>query len=482
MNRTIILAVARRFFRLKFVSVGMLVLLSAYVLALGGVTYERWQSYTHEQEHRTEHQARDRESWESNPDKHPHRMAHFGAFVFRVQHPLSIFDAGLESYMGNVIFLEAHKQNTANFSEASLATGLVRFGDLHVAMLLYLILPLFIFFVGFDSITRERELRTIKLMYIQGAEIRDIICGKALGLFAGASLFFLPAFGALWSMYVLDVSALGQETLLRILLLCIVYVVFFLILCLLTVLVSAWSRTSTQSLLSLLGFWLLFFVVIPKVSQTAGSVLYPNPSKIAFKQAIEHDVLQIGDSHNPNDPYFRGVRDSLLQAYGVDSVNQLPFNFGGYVMGLGERLTSGIHAEHQRRLTDVYRQQNGFTHLLSLINPYLAIKELSMSLSGTDFETYDDFLLQAEAYRFDLTTHMAKLQEMYVDPKWQGGSEGKRNAIDREEFRRFREFGYQYPSVANILRLHYLPLLSLGFMLLGLLAVMARSSQIFKVS
>lgn len=105
-----------------------------------------------------------------------------------------------------------------------------------------------------------------------------------------------------------------------------------------------------------------------------------------------------------------------------------------------------------------------------------------MSLSGTDFETYDDFLLQAEAYRFDLTTHMAKLQEMYVDPKWQGGSEGKRNAIDREEFRRFREFGYQYPSVANILRLHYLPLLSLGFMLLGLLAVMARSSQIFKVS
>jgi len=63
-----------------------------------------------------------RERWEANPDKHPHRMAHYGYVAFREQHPLSFFDRGLDSYVGNAVFLEAHRQNTVNFSTASLST------------------------------------------------------------------------------------------------------------------------------------------------------------------------------------------------------------------------------------------------------------------------------------------------------------------------------------------------------------------------
>ena len=33
-----------------------------------------------------------RKSWENNPDKHPHRMAHYGYVVFREKYPLSFFD------------------------------------------------------------------------------------------------------------------------------------------------------------------------------------------------------------------------------------------------------------------------------------------------------------------------------------------------------------------------------------------------------
>ncbi len=482
MNRSIIKIIALRYLRYKFFTGGMLLLLSLYLVALVAISYDRWHLYQHQEESRTEHQEEDRRSWESNPDKHPHRMAHFGAFAFRLPHPLSIFDAGLETYMGNVVFLEAHKQNTANFSEASLSTGLVRFGDLHVAMLLGLILPLLIFFIGFDAISRERERRTLKLMYVQGVEMSTIIWGKTLGLFMGASLFFLPALVVLWSVLWLDTPSLGQETLLRIVLLSVVYLVFFLVLCLGTVLISAWSRSSTQSLLTLLGCWLLLFVVVPKSVQSLGSALYPNPTKIAFKAAIEHDVLKIGDSHNPDDPYFKAVKDSLLRVYGVDSVTQLPFNYGGFIMGLGERLTAGIHAEHQHRLTEVYRRQNAIAQYLSLLDPYLAVKHLSMSLSGTDFETYDDFLLQSEAYRYKMATYMAKLQETYVNPNWQGGSEGKRNAVNRAEFRKFPPFEYRYPSVATILEKQWHSMLALGLMLLGLVWIARCSSYLFKVS
>ncbi|MDX5477818.1 MAG: hypothetical protein LPJ98_05130, partial [Cyclobacteriaceae bacterium] len=35
-----------------------------------------------------------RENWENSPDKHPHRMAHYGYLVFREKFPLSYFDFG----------------------------------------------------------------------------------------------------------------------------------------------------------------------------------------------------------------------------------------------------------------------------------------------------------------------------------------------------------------------------------------------------
>lgn len=481
MRITIISTIARRFFGHKLRSWGMLVLLGIYITTLIGLGASRWHSYQHQAESRHEHQERDRQSWEDNPDKHPHRMAHFGAFAFRLPHPLSIFDSGLESYTGNVVFLEAHKQNTANFSEASLSTGLIRFGDLHPAMLLLLILPLLIFFIGFDAVSRERERRILRLMYMQGVELRELVYGKTLGLMMLVGLFALPTLALLWATLALEVPDLGQATLLRIALLTALYLIFLLILCLGTVLVSAWSRSSTQALLTLLGCWLLLFVVLPKASQSLGYALWPNKTKIAQMAAIEHDVLQIGDSHNPNDPYFRGVRDSLLRVYGVDSVQQLPFNFAGYVMGLGERLTAGIHSKHQAELSACYKQQNKLSQWLSLIDPYLAIRDLSMSLSGTDYATYDDFLLQAEDYRYRLASHMAKLQEQHVDPRWTGGSEGKRNAVSREEFHRFPPFVYRYPSVAQSLSGQTLPLVSLVLMLLLLVGISYRTSPLIPV-
>lgn len=482
MNFIVIQTTARRFFKQKFLSVGMLSLLAIYLLAVGSTSYERWHAYEHQAQTRQEHQEKDRESWESNPDKHPHRMAHFGAFAFRLQHPLSIFDAGLESYMGNVIFLEAHKQNTANFSEASLSTGLIRFGDLHTAMLLYLILPLLIFFFGYDAITSERERKTLRLMHVQGAELRDIIIGKSLGLFMGASLFFIPALLSMWAITLLDNPLLGQETILRVLLLTAVYIIFFSILSLGTVLVSAWSRSSTQSLLSMLGCWLLLFVVIPKVSQSLGTSIYPSPSKLAFKREVEHDVLQIGDSHNPNDPYFKGIKDSVLQAYGVKGVEELPFNFSGYIMGIGEQLTSDIYAKHQRQLTNRYREQNTIIRGLAFLSPYLSIRELSMGLSGTDFETYDDYLLQAEDYRYKMAMHMAKLQKEQLKPSAIHSSEGKKNAIDRSEFHRFPEFQYHYQPALRSLRQQATPLVALLIMLGLCLGITYKANELFPIN
>ncbi|OZI07902.1 hypothetical protein BWI93_12230 [Siphonobacter sp. BAB-5385] len=44
------------------------------------------------------------DQWMSQPDRHPHRVAHYGYLVFREKSPLSFFDFGLDSYVATPYF------------------------------------------------------------------------------------------------------------------------------------------------------------------------------------------------------------------------------------------------------------------------------------------------------------------------------------------------------------------------------------------
>jgi ABC-2 type transport system permease protein len=129
---------------------------------------------------------------------------------------------------------------------------------------------------------------------------------------------------------------------------------FLLIMCLLTIFISAKSQSSKSALTQLIGCWLVFTLVLPKISQVVGQNLYHSPSKIEFDTAIEAELIKLGDSHNPNDPHFSALKDSLLKAYGVDSTHKLPFNYGGVVMQEGERLSAEVFNRHQKQLVQSY--------------------------------------------------------------------------------------------------------------------------------
>ncbi|WP_420572888.1 DUF3526 domain-containing protein [Kordia sp.] len=480
MKNNAVILIGTQFFKKTFYTKGLFVLLSLFLMVLAYVTISGWNSYeTHD--HAVEnHQEISRKSWEDNPDKHPHRMAHFGTFAFRDQHPLSIFDSGIESYTGNSIFLEAHRQNTANFSEASLSTGLVRFGDLNIAMLLQLILPLIIFFIGYSSITAEKENGTLKIMYIQGTSLKKVMLGKALGLFLVSTLFFVPCLLALWSISLQEEHVINSAIIARSALISMSYVLFFMILCCITVIVSGKSANSNKALLTLLGGWLLFFIIIPKTAQVIGNSMYPNPSKIAFKAAIEEEVVKQGDSHDPDDPYFNSVRDSVLKANNVDDIKDLPFNYSGFLMSKGEKQTAIIYTSHHKKLIETYKKQNSITDNLVLINPYLAIKNLSMSLSGTDFYTYSNFLLQTETYRYKQSQYLNELQMKFISNKAKS-SEGKVNVIDKSYWKAAPEFSYAFVSITETLRNQIIAVVALFIWLLLVIISITKFSNRFKI-
>lgn len=458
MRRYVLKLLAWQFWQDAFRSKVMFIASILMLFLLIFSAYSGWENYHDQNFVRDEIQHEVQESWENNPDKHPHRMAHYGSFAFRLKHILSVFDLGMENFVGNAVFLEAHKQNTVNFSEASMSTGLLRFGEVSLAMLLKVIVPLLIFYLGFATIAKERENGTLKLLIGQGITRKEIVFGKWLGLWS-LSLIFLSTIFLVLFFFVLIEShdAVNADSIFRYVILLIAYVLFFGILSAITILVSAFSATAKGALVKLLGIWLLFVIIVPKSLQAMGFYLYPTPSKIEMETAVEHDLMQLGDSHNPDDPHFKALKDSVLLANNVTDIADLPFNYGGFVMSKGEALSANVYLEHQAKLYKVYGKQNNLERYSAFINPYTAIKNLSMAFSGTDFQSFLHFKDKAEAYRFNLAQEMNQLQMDLIPNKGKAGP----NAISNDYWKEFPPFEYQFMTVSTVFKNELTSLLAL---------------------
>lgn len=473
--------IARQVWDTSFKNRAVFGLLIGIGLLLVYAAVSGWITYRQQTEIGQRYQQQARHDWLNNPDKHPHRMAHYGHFAFRPKAPLSVFDFGMERFLGNTIFLEAHKQNTVNFSDAGFSTGMLRFGEISLAMILQLLLPLFLFFLGFGTVATERETGTLTIVLSQGVSWQQLIVGKILGLMAVMLALFGPVVLATGLLcFSLQGNLFTTDQAMRLALLVVAYFLYLTFFCVIAVLVSARSRTAKTALVSLIGLWLMLTLVLPRASQALGSYLYPAPSKAKFLAAIQADVLQEGDSHNPNDPHYKALKDSLLAAYSVATVQQLPINYSGFVMAEGEKISARLYTDHFHQLLAIYDRQNRFSKAMAFLNPYLAIRNLSMALSGTDFASYVDFQEQAEQYRYDMAQAINDLQIRYISNKKLAPTD-KPYQIDRKHWQSIPDFVYRSPMVASVFRHEAISLLAFVFWSVLLLIVARRLTNTLTV-
>jgi ABC-2 type transport system permease protein len=438
--------------------------------------FSGWESYSNQNQTSEKFQHQSREDWLKNPDKNPHRMAHYGNFAFRKSTSLSVFEFGMEPFFGNAIFLEAHKQNTANFSEAGFSNSMLRFGEISTAMVLQILLPLLIFFLGFNSVAAERENGTLKLLLSQGISWKQLLIGKALGIASVIMMLFVPAIIILVFMWLLlqNFRISFDESVKMILFIGFhfLYLIFF---CAIAVLVSASVKTSKKALVSLIGIWLVFTIILPKTTQAIGAYIYEAPSKIQFNSDIEKDILKQGDSHNPNDQHYKAIKDSLLRVYKIDSVQKLPFNYSGFIMTEGEKISSTIYSKHLENLLQIYDKQNSFSKAVSFLNPYIAMKNLSMGLSNTDYDSYIDFQKQAETYRYNMAQKMNALQIKYIS-----NDKSKPASINKEHWADVKEFHYEPKDIRTVLKNEIISVASLFIWIILLLILIRTASKNLK--
>jgi len=390
--------------RLALIGLVTLVLLSAVAAATS------WQQMERARIAREANQHAAHEAFEAQPDRHPHRMVHYGSYAIRPVGPLAAFDPGVDPFTGTVLFLEGHRQNSATFGAVRESSSLIRFGQLTPAFVLQTLAPLLLVFLGFASIAREREQGGLRALRAHGASTGQIVAGKSLALGAVALIAATPA---LLALAIAGARFPGESV--TSLLVGLGYVVYLLVWVLLIVAGSALARSSQVALIGLIAFWAMAIILVPRGAAAWASIAEPLPSRAETDLRIQADLRRLGDSHNPDDPFFAAFKQRMLQQYGVTGTEDLPINFRGAVSAEGEALTSKLFREYAAEAAAIQRAQVAQMGALAWISPAIAVRRASMTGAATDLDTHLEFLRQAEAYRYEMVQRLNRMHAELVD-------------------------------------------------------------------
>jgi ABC-2 type transport system permease protein len=398
-----------RYWARSRLSVMMLTVMAILMAATATVTALRIHSETHS---RAALQQTAEDTFRTQPDRHPHRMVHYGHYVFRTPPPLAIIDPGLEPVTGQSIFLEGHRQNAAMFSGGQSGAMTGPFAQLTPALLLQIFAPLLLIAVGYGAISREREAGALGPLLAQGVSPLALLLGKTLALASVAALLLAPLLAS--SM----VAVSRGESVKTALIFVSSYAAYLAGWCALVIAASALFRQRETTLALLLVFWLAFCLILPRVAANVSAAAAPAQSKIEADFAVLSALRQLGDGHNAADPAFEQLKAKLLAEYGVSAVEDLPVNFRGIVSRQAETdLTLVLNRFADARMqTEI--EQASILRGFGFASPAIAIRNASMTVAGTGLEAHHKFLRDSEALRFEFvqglnTVHAEKLS--YAD-------------------------------------------------------------------
>jgi ABC-2 type transport system permease protein len=401
-----------------------------------------------ERAERTHQQAHAEATFFAQPDRHPHRMVHYGHYVFRTPTPLAMFDPGLDAVTGQAIFLEGHRQNTAIFADAGASADLGALSGLSPALVYQLLGPLLLILLGHAMLSREREAGTLAALLAQGVPGRRLLAGKAVALVACVLLLLAPMALSLALAVAWGESEAAALALLG------VYLLYLCAWAALALLASALFKGRSSALASLATLWIVFTLVLPAVAVSSASNAAPAAGKLETDLAMLADLRKLGDGHNANDPAFAQLRAGLLAKHGAQRVEDLPFNLRGVVAEHGERkLTETLNAYAQRQMAAETRQAERLSQH-GWFTPVLALADASRALAGTDLRHHHRFLREAEALRYDFVQGLNRVhaeQLSYADDikRSSDAQAERRTRVAAANWRLLQQFRFQPDSASG---------------------------------
>jgi ABC-2 type transport system permease protein len=337
----------------------------------------------------------EQQRWSHQGKKYPHAAAHYGVYVFKPLSVLAALDPGVEHYVGSSVWLEAHKQNEMIYRPADDEPGATRQFRLTPALVLQVIAPMAMIFLGFGMFAGERERGTLASLRVSAAPLGAIALARGAVLLCLAAALVLPACIAVgvleWS---LDARSPSSDGTMRASLFAGAYLLYLCTWAALIAGISAWAPSLRTSLALLIGLWAATTLVLPRAAIEMAQLAAPLPTTQQFRAELD---AALG---TPDDPeQSRRDRQQLLRQYGVSDVKDLPVNWAGISLRRSEQHGDRLFDEHYGRLFGIMRRQDDAAALAGWLSPAVALGGLSAALAGSDTAHHIRFINGAEQQR-----------------------------------------------------------------------------------
>lgn len=424
-------------------------------------------------EHAAAMQA-DKEVWDNQPAKNPHSAAHFGFYLFKPVHPLSIFEPGVDRYTGSVNFVEAHQRNNDQYSVIGDESDVARFGFLSPSFILQFLVPLLIILAGFNSISRERENGNLALVLSQGTAPVQLFWGKWLAVYSLVLFIIFPVFLAVFTVLAL-IKAGSYNYGAAFLLLCL-YLLYYAVITNIVLFISSKAAQSGRAFVYCIFFWITVSVLMPRLAGGVAAQAAPLLSKEQVIDTVKvYNAALGGNIHDRGGPAYKHLVDSLLKKYKVDSVSQLPVNMAGVRLDAGEQSDTRNYEKIAALQLQRLKEQDKIITAAGIFSPLIPSQQISMAFANTDIYSHLHFTDAGEQYRRQYVNMMNRyiayesgLQEGFTSFK-----------TGKELWRRVPPFQYTQPGFAVLSQYKF----SILFLLLWVVLsswFYYRSSQTFK--
>lgn len=210
-----------------------------------------------------------------------------------------------------------------------------------------------------------------------------------------------------------------------------------------------------RNLLYNIAVWVFSVLLIPKFSTSVADNLYPLPSYHEFeynvKAGFDKGLGKDGDYTSRSEVYLK----KHLNQFKAASIDQLPEKVR-FALDLiqAEAYENKVNAFYSKQVEGKFNQQQKFMDYMGVINPFIAVRQLSMAFAGTDVQHHIDFFNKAEEYRNNMMDRLNRRElEIAVS--------GKVKVNNQDFYSRFPDFNYRYPAAGSVIRDHTIAILSL---------------------
>lgn len=370
---------------------GRMALGCGLLLLLGLIScFMGWMDYQTQLDAGRDGNQKARGHWLAQEAKNPHSAAHYGVYVFKEPGAATLFDPGVQPFSGSSVFIEAHNKNDATWQPVRARTSLARFGNLNPAFFLIWLVPLVIMVLHFGAVAGERESGMLKAVAATGVSPRKWLFGKWL------AAWILPALCLVGCMGLSLALSGGKDVSPMLWILTgIGYLLYLGSVINITLLVSSKMGTAPAALLTLLGFWMLGSLAVPRIAANTAERLFPTPLKQSFQGTVAQEKEAGLQDHMDQ------MTQETLAEHEVQETKDLPFNYAALSMQANEEFTDVLNDKHYQRLYAGQRNQNLVYRAFSVVWPLIPARFQSMTLARSDMLAHHHFNQETEIYRRD---------------------------------------------------------------------------------